>query len=257
MQWMKNQRRNMNKGIVVLLVASVFLAGCALVVSVQPTITPSATVTIPMPTTTPEQPTNTPEPTNTPQPTVTPTKSVFRELNAVVSVQSLNIRLGPSSIFPQVTAKLENTTLAILGKALGDEWVMIRTPDNLVGWAKAEFLDVDGSLDDVAYIQPADAMLIQGRVEDINGVAIPGVDIAIHQGTGANEIRTDAMSDAAGDFYAYLPATANGTWRVEIVGVLTTSWIMNPDMTYSGTFQTMIIDTSVPPAIALDFIYTP
>ncbi len=246
----------MNKILFPLLIASVLLAGCSMLVSVESTPTATSTTAALQPTET-QQPTNTPEPTNTPQPTFTPTTAVYRQLNAVVSVQSLNIRLGPGSVFPLVTARLENTPLYVIGLALGDEWVLVRTPDNLMGWAKAEYIDIDGSIESLPYIQPQDAMLIQGRVEDIDGKAIPGVDIAIHQGSSAGEVRTDAFSDEAGNFYAFIPATSSGTWRVEIVGVLTTSWIMATDQEFTDNFQTMIIDTSVPPEIALTFIYTP
>ena len=64
-------------------------------------------------------------------------------------------------------------------------------------------------------IEPTDVYLITGNVMTELGTPVSGVGFAIIQ----NERRTDASTDESGQFYAYLPRTLSGTWRVTYVSI--------------------------------------
>ena len=49
---------------------------------------------------------------------------------------------------------------------------------------------------------------------DETGLPISGVQFAITQGSGQNEQRNDAMTDAAGEFIAFMPLSVSVTWDV-------------------------------------------
>lgn len=50
-----------------------------------------------------------------------------------------------------------------------------------------------------------------------------GIGFAVTQGSALDVPRTDATTDAAGQFYAYLPASARGTWFEAYVSVACTN----------------------------------
>jgi hypothetical protein len=72
-------------------------------------------------------------------------------------------------------------------------------------------------------IEPNDVYTISGVVNTEVGTPVSGVGFAIIQ----NERRTDAATDESGRFYAYLPHTLSGIWRVTHVSISCTSNTMD------------------------------
>jgi hypothetical protein len=193
-----------------LIIGAMFLAGCAFPLFSQPTelVIPTSMVIIPA----------TLEPTFTQ--TVAPTATPYQPINAVVSVENFIVRTGPGKVFSVLHVYPENTILIVLGQAPGSgEWVLVQTPDHLSAWAMVEFIDIQGDLSKVPYIEPIDAYQISGKVVDTIGNPVWGVYFAISQGSGADEQRTEAETDKNGVFMGYLPTSATGTWFVGFVSV--------------------------------------
>lgn len=99
-----------------------------------PTATPSATRT-PRPTLTP-RPTRTPRPTATPEPTATPLPQV------AVRNPELNVREGPSRLYPTITTVAAGKPFEVTGKGYTSErWIQVQLPDR-TGWVFGDFTDL-------------------------------------------------------------------------------------------------------------------
>ncbi len=151
----------------------------------------------------------------------------------------------------------ENTILIVLGQAPGSgEWVLVQTPDHLSAWAMVEFIDIQGDLSKVPYIEPTDASKITGKVVDTNGNPVSGIGFAISQGSGTDELRTDVETDRNGIFTGYLPNTMTGTWFVGFVSIFCqTSNIVDANCKYSGTIQPDYQSLVLPQTSPLSFIW--
>ena len=241
------------------LIGAMLLASCSLPVgfSSMPTIQP--TFPLPLPTETVIIPTNTPEPTLTPTITPTATLPVYSQLKITVGVEVLNMREGPSSVFKIVQKLPKDTALWVLGRAKGDNWLLVRDEGNHVGWVSTEFVQPNSPLSRIPFFDIPGAIIIQGKIVDKQQQPIVGINLAVTQGMRTNQVRIDVYSDSEGKFYAYLPETASGPWTVEIVGILCTSSIMDANCKYSGHFATNAFTIMVPDdvAIPLVFEYTP
>jgi hypothetical protein len=195
---------------------ALFLTSCAFPLFPQPTELVIPTSMVIVPATLGSTSTSTIEPTATIAPTSTPYRPIF----ARVAVQTLVVRKGPSKVFSILHAYSENAILIVYGQAPGNgEWVLVETPDHLSAWAMVEFIEVQGDLKSVPYIEPVDAYKITGKVLDMSGNPVWGVGFAITQGSGVDEKRTDVQTDKNGVFTGYLPRTASGTWYVGYVSV--------------------------------------
>lgn len=247
----------MKKGLIVagFLFLIVQLVSCSLPVGFSPTKTSVPTFTLPVSTETPVVATYTPEPTLTPTVTLTITPPVYTQIKTTVTVQVLNMRAGPGSMFDIVQKLTQSSELWVIGRARGDDWLMVRDESNHTGWVSREFIQINGSLSQIAIFDVPDALIIQGQVVDNQQRPVPGVNLAVTQGMPPNEIRTDVYSDAMGHFYAYLPATASGPWTVGIVGILCTSPIMDANCKYSGKFSTDAFTIMVPDDIEIPLVF--
>lgn len=94
---------------------------------------------------------------------------------------------------------------------------------------------------------------IKGRVIDSLDVPVNGINIAIIQ----DSYRTDAYSDSDGYFYADVPRTSNPIWNVQIVGILCSSRVMDPqNCVLKGYFQRNYNENvSVPQSQSLVFVF--
>jgi len=157
----------------------------------------------------------------TPIPTLTPEWSggVFLYTN----VDNLNLRTRPGTLFPVSRVMPKNTRLEVLGRAPGGEWLNVLNDESILGWVQAEFMagGFDGPPPPV--VEPKDVLLVSGRVVDESGSAVSGIVFAIVQGSR----RVDAATDDAGQFYAYLPKSMQGSWSVEYVSASCTSNAMD------------------------------
>jgi hypothetical protein len=224
--------------VLLIMMAALLLVSCG-----TTEIPEAATVTTVPPSVTPLPPTATrtasPVPaTDTPQPTATLTFTAtphpIGTMNAVVSVLSLNLRSGPSTLSQVKAAYPEDTTVIVLGKAPGDEWVFVQVPDGETGWMSVQLLDLDG---DVAYLpleEIPDNQVISGKVIDSSSEPVNGVNIAVLKRLVDSTLRTDAYSGEDGTFYAYIPLDSTGNWEAQIVGVRCDSRIVDDTCNIDG-----------------------
>ena len=143
-------------------------------------------------------------------------------------VQNVNLRTGPGALFTVSRVMPQGTRLQVLGLAPGGEWVSVLNDEGIHGWVGIHVVE-EFPVDGFPTVEPTDVKRITGRVLDENGGPVSGIGFAIQQQTAAKSLRTDAVTDAAGAFYAYLPQHLSGIWTVSLVSVACTSNTMDSD----------------------------
>lgn len=204
-------------------------------------------------------PTATATATLTPTPTSTPSPTPYVPFHATAMVDNLMLRTNPGYLFPALRVIQQNTSLLVLGQAPGGEWIFVQMPSDESGWVFAKLLVSDQPLDLIPFIQPENVQLVKGHVVNTNDQPINGVQFAITQGQGTDAPRNDAMTDANGDFYAFMPLAASGEWYISYVAIACTSNLMDANCNWksgtalqpepAGTFITL------PQAKTLEFIW--
>jgi hypothetical protein len=112
-------------------------------------------------------------------------------------------------------------------------------------------------LQQIPVIQPENTQLVQGRVTDVTGAPIDGVQFSFIQGAE----RTDAQTDTNGDFFAFLPQAASGDWQVAYVAIACTSSIWQDGVCsqykagYTGTVTPETTSVTLPKTGALLFMF--
>lgn len=188
--------------------------------------------------------------------TITPTSLELQGLEARVIVQSINLRQGPSTVYLVMANLPENTLVTLLGKAQGDEWLLVDT-GKMQGWLAIAFLEISNRmiLETLPIINPENAYVITGKIMNENAKPVEGVVVAVIQGTGNHAPRAESQTGQQGNFYAYLPPNSRGVWRVSIVGVSCQSWIMAENCAYPGEFWPRWVDVHLPSLPYLNFVY--
>ena len=191
-----------------------------------------------------------------PRSTITPTSFEMQSKEGRVAVQSINLRQGPGTVYLVMANLPVNTRVMILGKARGDEWLLVDT-GKMQGWLATVFLELSSSeiLATIPTVEPQNAYVIAGKVMNENAKPVEGVIIAVIQGTGNHVPRAESQTSQEGNFYAYLPPNARGEWRVSIVGVDCQSWIMDDNCEYQGEFWPRWVDIHLPSVPYLNFVY--
>ena len=154
---------------------------------------------------------------------VPPTPEPFGEIYVYTSVQNVNLRTNPGTLFTVSRVMPQNTRLRLLGQAPGGEWLYVMNDEGIEGWVyiNVVLIGYDGTPPPV--VLPADVYTITGTVFTEAGSPVSGVGFAIIN----NELRTDTYTDEKGVFYAYLPRTLSGVWRVAYVSISCTSNTMD------------------------------
>jgi len=149
-------------------------------------------------------------------------------------VENVVLRAGPGYLFDAKTTLPQNAGVVVLGRVPGGEWIFVETALERTGWIFGQLLNPQRDFSSAPLIQPADLQVVRGHVQDKNGLPISGIQFAIVQGTSGSPPRNDAMTDLAGNFYAYMPVTAAGTWSVSFTAVACTSNTMDQDCKCAG-----------------------
>jgi uncharacterized protein YraI len=166
-------------------------------------------------------------PTLAPIASRTPTPGTYVAFHVTTWADNVNLRTKPGTLFPVSRLLAKGTRLLLFGRAPGGEWLYVQTSSNVIGWVLANLVEPEGDLAGVPFIKPQEVQVVTGRIVDLAGVPISGIGFAVSQGAGANPPRSDGATDADGIFYAYLPASAAGEWRVSYVSVACTSNTMD------------------------------
>jgi SH3-like domain-containing protein len=209
-------------------------------------ITPSATATI--------------RPTLTP--TITPSATPFAPFDAVASVAGVNLRSSPGYLFPILRVLKEGSTVTILGKAPGGQWIRVRTPEKIEGWVYVWLLRADVDLQQAPLVDPQNVQRIRGRVRDASGTSIQGVGFSISQGMGKAAKTDTVLTDGSGEFYSFLPLAASGTWTVLQNAISCNSNVWTDASCsyykngYKGNVEPQSVDVTLPYTGVLEFTWT-
>ncbi len=203
--------------------------------SIEVVVTPAPSASTasftPIPTLTPgltAEPTPAPViPIPLPPATSTPGAGPFVPYFVITSVDNVNLRTEPGTLFPVSRLLAKGTRLQALGHAPGGEWLYVQTDTHIYGWVLYALVDSGKDHGPTPLVEPQNVQLVKGRVVDPTGVPISGIGFAITQMKGTQELRGDASSDGSGQFYEYLPLTAVGEWSVRYVSVACTSNTMD------------------------------
>jgi SH3-like domain-containing protein len=153
---------------------------------------------------------NAPKITNTSVPTLTSvpasaTPDEFGGIYVYTTVENVNLRTNPGTLFTVSRVMPQGTRLQLLGRAPGSEWLNVQNDEGVVGWVNVNVL------------------IVAGSVLTESGTPVSGIGFAVYQGSR----RTDAMTNADGQFYAFLPPSMSGVWTVEYASVACTSNTMD------------------------------
>jgi hypothetical protein len=116
----------------------------------------------------------------------------------------------------------------IIGKAPGGSWVAVSVPGGQLGWMYAQYLgiEISDSLDDVAQLEPAQSLTIEGLVTDDVGQPVENVGVGVALG---GPVDYPDFSDEEGRFAVFVPDTQSGPWVVSIQGVGCLSRLVDQD----------------------------
>ena len=112
-------------------------------------VLPTETPVLPMETSVVEEPPPTPLPNVTAVPATMPATDV-----AVVLAPALNVRSGPSTAYPVITAVPAGTALVVLGRNEANTWIAVRLEDGTEGWVTRSLTDYVGVASVVLNVEP-------------------------------------------------------------------------------------------------------
>jgi uncharacterized protein YgiM (DUF1202 family) len=193
------------------------------------------------------------QPTSTPLPV--PTIPPFIPFKAHALSDFVNVRTNPGLLFDVNLNVAKDTIFTVLGKAPGGAWIFVQTPAKTNGWVYAKLLKGDQELSSAPLVHPDQVQMISGRVLDVNGAPISGINFAIIQGAVRNEV----MTDSDGVFYVYLPSSASGEWAISYTGIDCSSSLMdakcNCKADVCGAVNPPNLNIQVPESKPLDFLW--
>lgn len=228
------------KWILLLLVFVLALSACSLPNQFQTQPTPAPTTASPTPqpptstATLPPTPAATATVTASPTATVTYTPTPYTAFRARTMVENVNLRLNPGYLFPIKLVIPAGSSFLVLGKSPGGEWIYGETSTNSRGWIFRQLLESDNDLLAIPVIEPENVQLVTGKVVDSQGGPVSGIQYYLVPATGTSPLRTDAMTDEEGIFYAFLPEGYEGEWKVIYTAVACTSNTMDSECNCVG-----------------------
>lgn len=173
-------------------------------------------------------------------------------------VQNANLRTNPGTLFPVSRVMPQGTRLQVLGLAPDGEWVNVLNDEGINGWVGSNIVDKFPT-EQFPIVKPIDVQMVTGRVLDANGLPVSGIGYAIEQQSASKTLRTDAITDATGTFYAYLPQSVSGVWTVSHVAVSCTSNTMDANCNclngICGTSYPLSATITLPVSEPLTFIW--
>ena len=174
------------------------------------------------------------------------------------TAQNVNLRTSPGTLFSVSRVMPQGTRLQVLGLSPGQEWVRVRNDEGINSWVQLWLLD-EFPIGEFPILIPGNVITVTGRVLDENGLPVSGIGYAILGQSGSKSLRTDAITDATGTFYAYLPPSFSGAWTVSHVYVSCTSDTMDSNCNclsnYCGTSNPLSQPITLPLNEPLTFIW--
>lgn len=198
-----------------------------------------------------------PAPIPSATPAGSPTPFVSFEVNP--AVEGLKLRIGPGFLFDALRLLGTDDALTVQGKSPGGEWIQVAAADGAQGWVFAELLKSEVDLQAIPVIEPQGLVIIQGRVVDVLGTPIQGIEFEVK--AEGEESGVAVVSDANGEFFAFLPPGASGTWIVtqNTVACKSNVWAAENCSAYKpgyvGTVEPRTQTTTLPQSGILEFTW--
>jgi hypothetical protein len=176
----------------------------------------------------PLEATATPVAVATAAPASTPTSAPFVPFTVTTWADNVVLRADPGHLSKELGILPDNTAVTVLGRTPGGEWLMVKTADSRLGWVFDQLVESTGpETSSAPLVNPTGVIVLRGRLTDIGGGAVTGIQFAVVQAGVSEEVRTDAMTDADGVFYAFLPPDAQGSWWVSYTAISCESNMMD------------------------------
>lgn len=169
----------------------------------------------------------------TPIPQLSPTTYVPFTLNTFAD--GVNVRTNPGYLFPIRGMVQSDTSLKVLGRSPGDEWLYIQTLEGMKGWVYVQLFNKEARMFEAPLIEPEDIRTIRGRLLDAAGQPVSGIQFALTQGSGNNGLRNDATTDENGVLRFYMPLNSSGAWMISYVAISCDSNVVDENCNSSGT----------------------
>lgn len=161
-------------------------------------------------------------------PASTATPAPFVPFTVTTWADNVVLRNNPGHLSGELGLLADNTPLTTLSRTPGSEWLMVKTADGKVGWVFAKLVESSGpEFASAPLVTPKGVLTVRGRLTDVNGIPVNGVQFAVVKAGLENGPRTDATTDADGMFYAFLPADSSGSWWASYVAISCESSVMD------------------------------
>lgn len=194
-------------------------------------------------------------PPQTPTPSLSPTP--FVPFTVKPAVDNLKVRMNPGFLFDAWGMAQQTDELTVLGQAPGGEWIQVETAAGTQGWVFAELLTSTVNLEQTPILNPTEVVILTGRVLDVNGTPIQGVGLEVKPGSEAEAPSNPVVTNANGEFFAFLPAESSGIWTVSYVAIGCPSNVWSDSSCgtyktgYTGTVEPQTISVTLPQATPL------
>ncbi|MGD0708945.1 MAG: hypothetical protein ABSA51_10905 [Anaerolineaceae bacterium] len=232
------------------LILTIFATGCRSQATAEPTLYPTRTASV--------ETSQTATPTALPAetPTITPTPE---PVTAQVATATANLRRGPSMLDDVLSQINLGELVRVDGLAPGGEWAKVTTESAATGWMKLALLNFGTQTPSLPTISITDEYAIKGKVTDSTGKPLQDILLSLNRTVGDVYFENRMVTNADGEFYAFIPSQHVGTWTLEITGANCTATIVDQSCHYGGTFsQNGNVAVDVPPSDSwVVFVYTP
>lgn len=146
-----------------------------------------------------------------------PTVTVPFQLQLTADETALQANPGNHFETLRVLAKDEN--IQVWGKSPGGNWIKASTHMGEEGWLKRDALQADVNLNALPEIVPEKVQLVSGKVLNVLGEPMSGIQVALTTAESELPLPVDASTDEAGDFSVFLPQGTSEKWVVNYIGV--------------------------------------
>ncbi len=188
-------------------------------------------------------------PTLAPSPTLTPTPESILPIAASVAFDNYILRAGPGRLFDRVAMYSSGTSIQVLGRSMGIDWVMVQTADQRIGWMNTVGLEHLGDFSSLPIFKYPDAVMLGGHVWNLDKSPASGIGIRlIPAGSKDDDQREDVTTGPDGAWYAYLPAGSSGAWEVHAVSYSCPANVPTGQCTISGNLPASMT-VSLPEAL--------
>ncbi|MBI9045873.1 MAG: SH3 domain-containing protein [Anaerolineaceae bacterium] len=166
------------------------------------------------------------------------------EKQAWAPAPRLNLREGPSNLHAIITQIPDGGVVSVVGRDQGGEWVLVNiTSEDQTGWMAADFLSFFNDVNNLPIAPIQRSWMFNGKIMDTDENPVDLIEVFAIQNIDGNTVEMNATSNAAGEFYFYVPFDFNAedashSWTIEIQDISCDAAILNSNC----DFQKYVLD---------------